>query len=302
MAPTVCDMNVVATRTSPQNVAVSAHTPKLAVSLSMAYALVGAPENLLRAPQSPEPCIDAHAPKPAIALLHCALVCALNAPATSAPGLVPCRQHPSAQACQCMLKGMRAWGRLLPARAACPGPVLTWPQNTIPHITPSACCGGHKPRQLPWHACIVRIGGTLALAPAPVWRACVMDRSRPDDLTASPSAEPPMASITTFHRKLLKSSCAQHADAVSNARCAHPVSAHTEPARHTSQKAVEDVLHSACGRHVTMHCPHHTLPQRATPDVGMQGSPVPWRHSETNVFQSNTMGRHPPCGALAGIT
>ena len=40
-------------------------------------------------------------------------------------------------------------------------------------------------------------------------RAWVMVSSKPDDLTASPSTEPPMASITTFHRKLLKSSWAQ---------------------------------------------------------------------------------------------
>jgi hypothetical protein len=42
MAPTVCEMNVVATSTRPQNVAVSAQGPNPAVALSMACACTAA--------------------------------------------------------------------------------------------------------------------------------------------------------------------------------------------------------------------------------------------------------------------
>ena len=42
MAPTVCEMKVVAMSTSPQNVAVSAQMPKPSVALSIACALAKA--------------------------------------------------------------------------------------------------------------------------------------------------------------------------------------------------------------------------------------------------------------------
>lgn len=45
MAPTVCEMKVVAMSTSPQNVAVSAQMPKPSVALSIACALAQASQH-----------------------------------------------------------------------------------------------------------------------------------------------------------------------------------------------------------------------------------------------------------------